>query len=72
MFVTCNRPERSLGQEAQVKILLSRLQLVAEAIKGIVQMIAALIEKVKLKKATVGFGIELSSLLGCANAQGTG
>jgi hypothetical protein len=61
-----------LGQKAQVKILLSRLQLVAEAIKGIVQMIAALIEKVKPKKATVRFGIELVSLLECANAKGTG
>jgi hypothetical protein len=72
MFVTCDLPERSLGQEAQVKILLSRLQLVAEVIEGMVQMIAAPIHKVKLKKATVGFGIELVSLLGCANAKGTG
>lgn len=37
-----------------------QFQPVAEAIEGVVQMIAAPIQKVKLKKATVKFGMELA------------
>ncbi len=54
---------------------LKQFQPVADAIEGIVQMIAAPIQKVKPKKATVKFGMELAIEAGQLTAiivKGTG
>lgn len=49
----------SMGRE-DVGFDVKQFQPVADAIEGIVQMIAAPIQKVKPKKATVKFGMELA------------
>jgi hypothetical protein len=49
----------STGRE-DVAFDVKQFQPVADAIEGVVQMIAAPIEKVKPKKATVKFGMELA------------
>jgi hypothetical protein len=53
----------STGRE-DVGFDVKQFQPVADAIEGIVQMIAAPIQKVKPKKATVRFGMELAIELG--------
>jgi Trypsin-co-occurring domain 1 len=49
----------STGRE-KVAFDVKQFQPVADAIEGVVQMIAAPIQKVKPKKATVKFGMELA------------
>ena len=61
----------SRGRE-DVGFDVKQFQPAADAIEGVVQMIAAPIQKVKPKKATVKFGMELAIArrTGCANESG--